>query len=162
MGRQTQWVNNDGLEIGFGKMDTDNIEGASRRTVGLRNELTIDLHWDDLNYPAGVVPTSRHMPLPKGSKVINATLIVEEAFVGGTSIAIGTKFKDGTLMTADDIFDAILLAEIDAIDKVVLGDGDNITGLVAFEDNAYISITPVGTFTAGKASVTIEYNAPDA
>jgi len=162
MGRQTHWVNNDNLKVGFGKMDTDNTEGATRRTVGMRNELTIDVHFDDMDLQAGVVPSSNEMPIPAGAAILSATLRTEEDFLGGTSFIVGTKSLAGTAVAGTGLFIEVLLAEIDAAGKVVHGDGSLIGATVATTVDSYISISPTGTFTAGKASVVIEYIIPDA
>ncbi len=166
MARQDTWVNNDGLEVGFGPLDTDNFKGASVRTTGRVNQLVIELDWDNLPSAAGTAPSSKDFRIPANSTIQSSTLVVTEAFTsaGATTLSIGTKNSAGTVVDADGIDATIAKTVIDAIGDVVQNDGAQVGGIVTVgTSDVYLStVVATGPYTAGRGTLTIEYVLPEA
>lgn len=96
--------------------------------------------------------------IPANARITSATLRVITAFAGGTSYNIGLFEEDGTVIDADGIDAAIALTAIDAIGETVDCDGalvGNTAGIGTAAGSVRIAAT--GTFTAGKASLIVEY-----
>ena len=96
--------------------------------------------------------------IPANSRIIAATLRVHTAFAGGTSYDIGLYQPDGTVIDADGIDAAVALAAIDAVGESVVCDGalvDNTAGIGTADGQVVVAAT--GTFTAGKATLEVEY-----
>lgn len=163
MARGNTWTNNDGLQVGFGTRDTNNFEGASIRTTGRVNQLVIELGFGNFPTSAGTAPSSKEFKIPAGSLIQSSSLVVSSAFVGGTSIGIGLKNSAGTDIDADGIDAAIATAVVNAVGKVVQNDGALVGGVLTVGTaDAYLSSVIVGTYTAGRGTLTIEYVLPEA
>jgi len=96
--------------------------------------------------------------LPANCRIMKATLRVHEAFAGGTSYDIGLVEPDGTAVDAAGIDDDILLAAIDTVGETVLCNGalvDNLLGIGVAAAN--VEVVATGTFTAGKATLEVEF-----
>lgn len=100
--------------------------------------------------------------IPANAHIVKATLRVITAFAGGTSYNIGLNQPDGTVIDADGIDAAVALTAIDAVGETVLCDGAlvaNTAGIGTAVGQVVIAAT--GTFTAGKASLEVEYQRLD-
>lgn len=96
--------------------------------------------------------------LPANSRIIKATLRVHVAFAGGTSYNIGLKQADGTVIDVDGIDAAVALTAIDAIGETVICDGALVNNTAGIGTAAgVVEVAATGTFTAGKATLEIEY-----
>lgn len=96
--------------------------------------------------------------LPARARIVKATLRVHTAFAGGTSYNIGLLEADGSTIDVDGIDAAIALTAIDGVGDVVNCDGALVGLLVGIGAAAgQVSIVATGTFTAGKATLEIEY-----
>lgn len=96
--------------------------------------------------------------LPANSRIIKATLRVLIAFAGGTSYNIGVTQPDGTAIDADGIDAAIALTAIDAVGETVLCNGALVNNLDGIGTAAgQVDIVATGTFTAGKAVLSVEF-----
>lgn len=96
--------------------------------------------------------------IPANARITSATLRVITAFAGGTSYNIGLYEEDATVIDADGIDAAIALTAIDAIGETVDCDGalvGNTAGIGTAAGSVRIAAT--GTFTAGKATLQVEY-----
>jgi len=165
MARSTTWTNPlNGLTQGFGTRDSQNNESATVETEGNVEILTIVLDWDSLPAAAGTAATAKDIAIPALSTVSRATLRVLEAFTsaGATTLGIGTKQLDGTVIDADGIDVAIAKTVIDADNDVVQCNGAQVAGVVTVgAADAYIStVVATGPYTAGKAMLEIEYTRP--
>ena len=96
--------------------------------------------------------------IPINARIISATLRVITAFAGGTSYNIGLYEEDGTVIDADGIDAAVALTDINAIGETVACDGALVANTAGIGTAAgSVRIAATGTFTAGKASLKIEY-----
>lgn len=94
--------------------------------------------------------------LPAGSRVLSAKLIVQEDFVGGTSLAVGTSQPDGTVIDADGLVAATVTATL--VDGAYVdGAGAQVGAATGLTTDACVTVTAVGTYTAGEATLVVEY-----
>lgn len=152
--RSNTWTNADGLVVGFGRADTRNIEAGAIETKGNVRQIELEVHYDLDATTANV----KSAVIPAGAVITSATISVSEAFVGGTSVSVGTIGTDGTGADADAI-DSVLTAALTE-GAVVAADGAAVGAMVAADVNLTFATT--GAFTAGRASVFVEYIMPSA
>lgn len=120
-----------------------------------RQVLNVTFSFDDLPV-AGL--DQAILRIPANAHISRATLRVHTAFAGGTSYNIGLEEEDGTTIDADGIDAAIALTAIDAVGETVLCDGALVANTAGIGTAAgQVVIAATGTFTAGKASLEIEY-----
>lgn len=94
--------------------------------------------------------------LPVGMVPLRATLKVLVPFAGGTSLAVGlVQADDGTEIDADGLIVATALTSIDAAGDYIVGGGSSLNANVALQSQ--VEVVAVGTFTAGKALLRVEY-----
>lgn len=178
------WTNADGLQVPFGNYwsDPTNFVNKAQAVVkrGSIKELVVDV--DLTRIATGTVSYSADLNndgtadgfhdgdvrLPANASVIRATLVMRTAAAGGTSFTVGTYNKAGTAIVATGLITATegVLANVNAIGKRVYGAGALVaatagTGGVGTA-NAYIGVSTTGTFTAGTATLIIEYVDPTA
>lgn len=96
--------------------------------------------------------------IPAGARVLSAKLAVTTAFAGGTSLAVGLNQPDGTVIDADGLVtDANApLANLAAGDYVD-GTGALVGSSDGLANDGCIVVAATGTFTAGEATLTVEY-----
>lgn len=152
--RTNTWTNADGLVVGFGRANTRNPEAGVIETKGNLRQVELEVYYDMDAATANV----KSAVIPAGAVITAATITVSEAFVGGTSISVGTIGTDGTAADADAI-DTALTAALTK-DAVLVADGAAIGAVVGADVNLTFATT--GTFTAGRASVFLEYIMPSA
>lgn len=164
MARSETWTNSDGLDVGFGARDSLNDNGATVRTQGNVEIFAMELDWDNLPAAAGTAPSSKSIPVPAGSTIHRATFTVTEVFASGgaTTLTIGLKEADGSVIDADGIDAAIAKTAIDAVGDVVQCDGALVGGVLTVgAADAYIATSvATGPYTAGKGELVIEYSKP--
>lgn len=149
--RDNTWINADGLTVEFGTRDLVNLEAGLIHTKGNYKELHIDLH--AIEDVVAYLPKSDMVPA--GSVITSARILVKEAFVGGTSVEIGTTDLDNTNATTDSVIDTTLTALL--VDNATIeGAGVDIDGPLSTADR-FVSFTTVGTYTAGQATLIVEY-----
>lgn len=159
MAREATWTNSDGLVVGFGPRDSKNDNGATVETKGNVEIIQMVLDYDNLPSDASTAPSSKSFPIPAGAVINDAVLQVTEAFTSGgsTTLNIGLKKADGTVIDADGIDAAIAKTAIDAVGDTIQCDGA-LVGADVGSDDAYISCgVATGPYTAGQAVLTIEY-----
>lgn len=149
--------------------------GGQVSTGGKVKQIEWVFSYDDLPDPTNL---SMEAYVPAGSWIQSARLQVITAFAGGTSYDIGMQQNDGTEIDNDGLWDALLLANINAADEVTdavqhagTNSGALVQGKVVSTDIAdsftplandgYLTVAATGTFTAGKARVIIEYVEPN-
>lgn len=152
--RTNTWTNADGLVVGFGRANTRNPEAGVIETKGNLRQVELEVYYDMDSAAANV----KSAVIPAGAVITSATISVSEAFVGGTSVDVGTIGTDGTAADADAI-DTVLTANLTK-GAVVEADGAAVGKMVAADVNLTFATT--GTFTAGRASVFVEYIMPSA
>lgn len=155
--RDSIWKNADGLEVGFGSRDTRNLLAGTIETKGQRRQVELEVYFSKDSKEASV----RGAVIPAGATVLSAHLNVKEAFVGGTSVAVGVINTDGTSAVAGGLVTATQGA-VASLTKgaSIVGTGATKGTIAAAPLN--LTTTFVGTFTAGRASVLVEYIMPSA
>lgn len=147
--RQATWLNNDGVEVGFGTRDTINKETNTVHTKGLTKELKLDINHKDLPV-TGAVVNLKSSGIPADAVISSATFAANETF--DTAIEVGTMDSDGVSVVADGLIATGIYAAGDA----VVGAGAQI-GTQAGE-LLYVAITPTTTApTTGRGQLVVEY-----
>lgn len=162
-----------GVPNNFGVPASVNKKGAIIQDDGIYRTAVYEFTYDDL--PTNSSTDVGVLTLPAYITVVEAMLLVETAFAGGTSYDVGLVQPDGTAIDADGIFVAVPLASINAKGKLArafIRDSDgtgNLTDSVAgvflnvapsaahTSVSSQLKVTATGTFTAGKAHLYVKY-----
>lgn len=181
------WVNADGVRVPFGQYHTNPRNHGVNRARGLNafgSIKQIEIDYDLTHVPAGgtFYPTDLNNNgtpngftehdacIPARAAILRAYLVASESAAGGTNINVGVYEKDGTAIDADGIFAAVITADM-AVGEVTAGNGAlvlhsqtlgaNRTGAASVgADDAFVSLSATGTFTAGKGRIIVEYLDP--
>jgi hypothetical protein len=153
MTRKSSWTNSDGLVVGFGPNYPERHEGGVLNFEGPYKVLSAQITYQS-------TPASVTLPVPAGSAVKSVYLIVGSAWVGGTDIQVGDGTDPDGFISATQGAVANLLAGamIRASGAYAIGDAATNRALdktYAAADNIDVAFT--GTFTAGTATVYVEY-----
>lgn len=152
--RSNTWVNADGLTVGFGRADTKNLEAGSIETKGNIRQVELEIHYDldatEANVKSAVIPA--------GAVITSALLSVSEAFVGGTRVDLGTIRTDGTAAVAAAIGTANTAAL--TANAAIKAAGAQVGSTVVADTQ--LTYATVGAFTAGRASLMVEFVMPSA
>ncbi len=148
MSREQTWINNDGLEVGFGSRTVRNDEGAAIHTKGDISQASLVIFFSDLPGEGAVL--NKNCPILSGSTILSATLSANVAFSG--AMDFGLKEADGTEID----YNGLVAIATPSANTSVVGAGALI-GTQITEDG-YISST--GTLTAGTGTLIIEYQLP--
>ena len=98
------------------------------------------------------------LEIPANAFIVRATLRTLTAFAGGTSYNIGLYESDSTVIDADGIDAAVALTAMDAVGETVICDGALVAATAGIGANAgQVVIAATGTYTAGHASLEVEY-----
>jgi hypothetical protein len=181
------WVNADGVRVPFGQYHTNPRNHGTNRARGVQSfgaikQLEIDYDLTlvpgdgtffptDLNNdgtPNGF--TEHDACIPARAAILRAYLVASETAAGGTTIDVGLFQAGGTVIDVDALYDGVATADM-AVGEVTAGNGAlvlhaatlgaNRTGVASVGANdAYVSITAAGTFTAGKGRIVVEYFDP--
>jgi len=171
------WNNADGIQVDFGAYHSDEANRVNRarglNTLGAVREIEMDV---DLQFTTAATVSfpmdldndgtkdgfnERDAYIPANSAILEAIFFSTEAGAGGTSVNIGLYQADGTVIDADGLFAALLVAEM-GLGEVSHGDGalvqESGIGVAGVGSaDAYIAMTPTGTFTAGKGRLIVRY-----
>lgn len=157
----SNWQNADGLIVQFGPQDEadtgTSLAPSYRMVVNLDAtdlpSFTADLDNDGTNDGF----SSGDAAIPAGAYITSASIVVTEAFAGGTSINFGLYQLDGTVIDADGIDAGVLTAAL-AANLAVPCDGALVGGVATVgAADGYFVAAATGTFTAGKAKLVIDY-----
>lgn len=142
-----------GVRVNYNQRDFHTGPGKPN-TLGATKELVVDFSFDSLP-AAGAVGDAVIPELPAGAVVKSSILVVGDAWLSGTSLAIGTKkAADGTELDDDGFNAAILTAALTA-GSVHVGAGAQI--LASLSEAGKVAATVAGSFTAGTARLVVEY-----
>lgn len=164
-----------GVPQNFGVPPSVNKKGAVITDDGLVRTVAYEFTYDDLPTNSST-DVGAHI-FPAYSQIVEAFILVETAFTGGTSYDIGLVQTDGTAIDTDGIFAALPIASINAkgeMHRALLRDSDgtgsltdnytgallNYAGAVGASTPANLKVTATGSFTAGKAHLYVRYIAP--
>lgn len=154
MTRASTWTNADGLVVGFGNNFPErNAEGAVE-VDGFDKTATLKVTYQSTFGSSGAKIT-----LPAGSIVKNVFLKVGSGWTGGTSLAFGDGGSTGGWITATQGAQANLGAGV-AIQAqgayaYTATEGQLPGKVYAAATDLYV--TSVGTWTAGSATIVVEY-----
>jgi hypothetical protein len=112
--------------------------------------------------PSFVLSDELYNYLPVGVKILSATLIVKTTFTGGTSLAVGTNgVDDGAVVDADGLItDANAPLASLVAGNFLVGTGAQLNTVAGTTEKLHIKVTATGTFTAGEATLRVEYQLP--
>ena len=142
-----------GRQTYFGVLPTKNKFGGKIATAGDIKEMRYTFSYDDL--PSNDENNEMVIAIPAGSKIVGADLKVGTAWAGGTNLTTGLVQKDGTAIDADGLHAAILTAALTA-SSIHVG-GGALIGASSGAADAVVKVTTTGTFTAGDATLVVQY-----
>jgi len=141
--RDYVWLNDDGLQVGFGPRNTINADAGEVHVKGIVKQIKCDINAEDL----GDNVHQKMMEVPAESVMRKATFICNEAF--DAPIEIGTYGTDNVVIAADGILAATTPLLGDVVD--CLGTQMNLT--LAADSIALAT----GAATVGRGQLLIEY-----
>lgn len=146
MARQNTWINEDGLEVGFGTRNTVNADAGEVHTLGLVKQLKCDINFADL----GSAVTQKMMEIPTDAAIVSALFSCNETF--DTAIEIGTYDSASVAIDADGLVTTLA----HAAGTVATGAGALI-GTAATEANYVVAIATAAAPTTGRGQLVVEY-----
>lgn len=154
MTRKGTWTNNDGLVVGFGANLPERQESGVYETDGR----TVQAHLA-VTFQSTLGASGAKITVPAGSFVKNVYLKVGTAWVGGTSLAFGDATTPAGFITATQAATANLTAGavIQAGGAYAIATGTSATAPKPYAAATDLYFTLVGTYTAGDATVVVEY-----
>lgn len=172
-----QWYNADGLLVKYGEYykTPANFVNRSRMLSTMGSTIVIEMDVDLVQLGAGGISYTTDLTnsgtvngfnigdvsIPPNSSITAATLIVDTAAAGGTSIIVGTYQANGTAVSNNGIITttAGAVANLTPSGARVLGDGALLSTTAGTAgtgaSTTYIGIKANGTFTAGTARLII-------
>lgn len=149
------------VQVHYGPRSTTETNGGVQSTGTRSKAIVYKFSYDDL--PGGGADSLRAY-IPAGAVVKDCYFLVTTDFAGGTSYDIGLEQSDGsTAIDADGLFDALVLADIDATPGSSVSAAEHAgtnSGVLIGQKllvDGYLVIAATGTFTAGEATVVLEY-----
>tara|TARA_R110000868_G_scaffold40490_7_gene139714 strand:- start:4205 stop:4699 length:495 start_codon:yes stop_codon:yes gene_type:complete len=156
------WTNQDGLEVRF-NLDRATVVDSGTLAVSPFKHITKKITGTELPDTDNVAADADAAFIPAGSVITRAYVYVTGAFAGATAtMDLGLKLAAGTAISADGIDADIAVAALDAVGDTILCNGayvadGNLTG-VRLTADAYISASyETAAFTAGQATLVVEY-----
>lgn len=177
MSRDSIWTNPDGLTVGFGSHSPDNQSPRVLAGPGQVKYMEMEIDAARLD-PFGTVTTSFLFPqtsvIRRGSRITRAHLLVNTIFTGATAVLlVGTYKNDGQPAGAltVDLINGIInatdgaLANLNGVGEITIGTGGLIgttttAGAVSDSDVIVVAQCTTAQFTAGRATLFIEYIEP--
>jgi hypothetical protein len=166
MNKKSIWTNKDGLYVGFGPRAVE-VNSAAVIGAGDGQTRTVILKIVGAEVPsaAGAKELANSAVIPAGANIKSVRVVVDSAFTGGTSLDLG----GFTLADAADDDDGFIAALLTA--TLAAGYDETYTAAAANKGGAYLGTKLANTvkvapsyntsaFTAGVATVTIEYETP--
>lgn len=146
MARAETWINNDGLEVGFGPVVANNTTTGPQETRGKVKQLETRIDVAAGLDSVGTAISQKNSGIPAGAYIVSATYIAETDF--DQAVEFGTAEADGTALDQDGL--------IATGTTTAVGTGALI-GTVVEEVN-YIVVTATATAaTEGKGTLVVEY-----
>jgi hypothetical protein len=165
MNKGSIWTNSDGLYVGFGRraVETNSAavvcagDGQTRTAILKINAPTLQ------SSPTGK-ELANAVVIPSGANIKAVRVVVHTAFAGGTSLSIAGYTTADVADSATGFLNAVLTATLAAgYDNTYTAAGAGAGGgylATLLASTVKIVPTGAGTFTAGVATVTIEYETP--
>jgi len=159
--KANSWTNDDGLVVGFGTRNAEDLRGGKVNMTGNIEEHVVEFDYDDL--PSGSTDGAYTL-VPANAVPIDAYFEVITAFAGGTSYDIDfVDTADAAIGTGTDkLWDAVVLADINAVGErsVSSTHGGTNSGNalnVALASDGMLNVIATGTFTAGRGRIVVRY-----
>ena len=157
MARKGSWSNADGLVVGFGP----NTPEKGAQTIKEDNMpvkgAVIHFDYTQVNTAAS---GSINWTAPAGSTVVAVELVIDKAWVGGTSLEFGDASDTDGFITTTQGATASLLAGAKIVGAGLYTKGATDTAAQEFKVYAsatVCSLLRAGTFTAGEATLKVSY-----
>lgn len=158
MGKSAEWVNDDGLHIGFGARTVEDKFAGKTRTAGVVDQVVLEFNYDDL--PSYGATDNNILTIPANSVIVSSKLYVKTAAVGGTSYTIGLHESDGTAIDADGLHTAAQLVTASLTAGAWLAGGGALVGATIGSAGGQIVVADTGTYTAGSYKLVVEFIKP--
>jgi len=100
--------------------------------------------------------------IPKGSRILSAKLYITQAWVGGTSLTVGTYLTTtGAAVSANGLVTATEAATANLVlGAYIQGAGSQLNAATGSAADWNVKAVAAGTFTAGEATLRIEIEQP--
>jgi hypothetical protein len=137
----------------YGERTTNNKYGGQESTSeGIVKSAEWSFSYDNLS---AVLDSNLPQTIPANASIVEATLYVDDAWVGGTNLTIGLYQADGTVIDADGLVAATATAAL-TVNKVVTGAGALVGTTIGAAAGQLVAAT-TGTYTAGTARVVVKF-----
>lgn len=167
MNKNSLWLNKDGMLVGFG-IRAKEVNSSSSIVAGDGQTRTAILKIDATALKA--TPDGKELAnsvvIPVGANIKTVRVLVHTAFAGGTSVSLAgyTTAKPNAVSDAVGFLNAVLTATLaGGYDNSYVapgaGAGGNYLGTL-LATAVKVVPTAAGTFTAGAATVEIDYETP--
>jgi hypothetical protein len=135
----------------YGPRDTDASKGGQAKSTGQIKRAEWQFSYDDLPTYGS---TNIQFAIPANATIISSKWITGTAWAGGTSLNVGLYQGDGTVIDADGLDAAITPTTAGA---VIDGNGA-LVGASIGANAGELTVAATGTYTAGTATVIVEYH----
>lgn len=154
MTRASTWTNSDGLVVGFGNNIPERNDAGVNEVDGNDKSAQLNITYQSTSGASGA-----KVSIPAGSIVKNVYMKVGTAWVGGTSLTFGDATTAAGWITATQAATANLTAsaaiQAQGAYAYTSTEGQLPPKVYAAATDLYITIA--GTFTAGTATLYVEY-----
>jgi hypothetical protein len=157
MARKSTWSNSDGLVVGFGPNTPEKYAQTSEDDTNGVKSAVIRFDYTQVNTSAS---GSINWTAPAGSNVVAVELVVDTAWVGGTTLEFGDASDTDGFITTTQGATANLTAGAKIVGNGLYTKGATDTGAQEFKAYAAAttcSVLRAGTYTAGSAVLKISY-----
>lgn len=149
MSYSTTWLNNDGLKVPYGTLNTVNPEGARVHTVGTYKELRINVKYDNLPTTGSAVQGD-NIGIPSGALIVKSEYRPITTF--SHAVEIGTMTVAGVEVVKDGLHTTSTLATGTSF----VGSGASIGDVLSQTEYVTVRATTT-TPTAGEGELVITY-----
>ena len=135
----------------YGPRDTDASKGGQAKSTGQIKRAEWQFDYSDLPTYGS---TNLQFAIPANATIVSSKWITGTAWAGGTSLNVGLYQGDGTVIDADGLDAAITPTTAGA---VIDGNGA-LVGATIGANAGELTVAATGTYTAGTATVIVEYH----
>jgi len=144
--RKETWINEDGLEVGFGPDVKKNTDAGSNHIKGKIKQIQMTVDAASGLPKVGEAHSSKDFFIPAGAQIVSAHFVAEEDF--DNAVEFGLSEKDGTEIDQDGL--------IATGTSTAVGAGALIG--TAISENGYLTVTETTTApTTGSGTLVVEY-----
>lgn len=157
MARKGSWSNADGLVVGFGPNTPEKYAQTTEDDVSGVKTAAVRFDYTQVNTAAS---GSINWTAPAGSVVVGVELVVDQAWVGGTTLEFGDASDTDGFITTTQGATASLTAGAKIVGNGLYTKGATDTGAQEFKAYASATVCSVlraGTYTAGSAVLKVSY-----